>query len=184
MSQSERQRLTRRFTNTISYVLGVNRDIPAPDVNTDAQTMAWMMRRVLGPLRLHAGDRHRQAGRARRLARAATRPPAAASSTASRRRRATTASTSPARPSPCRDAATSAPGSRGSRPSSAAGWWRSRTCAAAWPGRSGLDVDALLAHAQRARLASSARPATTPITQRGAARAGRRRARCRRRSTG
>jgi glutamate dehydrogenase/leucine dehydrogenase len=27
----------------ISYVLGVNRDIPAPDVNTDAQTMAWMM---------------------------------------------------------------------------------------------------------------------------------------------
>jgi glutamate dehydrogenase (NAD(P)+) len=42
MSQSERQRLTRRFTNTISYVLGVNRDIPAPDMNTDALTMAWM----------------------------------------------------------------------------------------------------------------------------------------------
>ena len=42
MSESERQRLTRRFTNTISYVLGVNRDIPAPDVNTDAMTMAWM----------------------------------------------------------------------------------------------------------------------------------------------
>ena len=43
MSEGERQRLTRRFTNTISYVLGVNRDIPAPDMNTDAQTMAWMM---------------------------------------------------------------------------------------------------------------------------------------------
>jgi glutamate dehydrogenase (NAD(P)+) len=43
MSEGERQRLTRRFTNTISYLLGVNRDIPAPDVNTDAQTMAWMM---------------------------------------------------------------------------------------------------------------------------------------------
>jgi glutamate dehydrogenase (NAD(P)+) len=42
MSPSERQRLTRRFTNTISYVLGVNRDIPAPDLNTDALTMAWM----------------------------------------------------------------------------------------------------------------------------------------------
>jgi glutamate dehydrogenase (NAD(P)+) len=42
MSESERQRLTRRFTNTISYVLGVNRDIPAPDMNTDALTMAWM----------------------------------------------------------------------------------------------------------------------------------------------
>ena len=43
MSEGERQRLTRRFTQTISYILGVNRDIPAPDVNTDAQTMAWMM---------------------------------------------------------------------------------------------------------------------------------------------
>ena len=43
MSEPEKQRLTRRFTTMISYVLGVNRDIPAPDVNTDAQTMAWMM---------------------------------------------------------------------------------------------------------------------------------------------
>jgi glutamate dehydrogenase (NAD(P)+) len=43
MSVHEKERLTRRFTGTISYVLGINRDIPAPDVNTDAQTMAWMM---------------------------------------------------------------------------------------------------------------------------------------------
>jgi glutamate dehydrogenase (NAD(P)+) len=43
MSEGEKQRLTRRFTQTISYILGVNRDVPAPDVNTDAQTMAWMM---------------------------------------------------------------------------------------------------------------------------------------------
>jgi glutamate dehydrogenase (NAD(P)+) len=43
MSAGEKQRLTRRFTGAISYVLGVNRDVPAPDVNTDAQTMAWMM---------------------------------------------------------------------------------------------------------------------------------------------
>jgi glutamate dehydrogenase (NAD(P)+) len=43
MSDGEKQRLTRRFTTMISYILGVNRDIPAPDVNTDAQTMAWMM---------------------------------------------------------------------------------------------------------------------------------------------
>jgi len=43
MSDSERQRLTRRFTSMIAYVLGVNRDIPAPDMNTNAQTMAWMM---------------------------------------------------------------------------------------------------------------------------------------------
>jgi glutamate dehydrogenase (NAD(P)+) len=43
LSADERQRLTRRFTLAISYILGVNRDIPAPDVNTSAQTMAWMM---------------------------------------------------------------------------------------------------------------------------------------------
>ncbi len=43
MSQGELQRMTRRFMGAISYVLGVNRDIPAPDLNTNAQTMAWMM---------------------------------------------------------------------------------------------------------------------------------------------
>jgi glutamate dehydrogenase (NAD(P)+) len=43
MSARELEALTRRFTLAISHVLGVNRDIPAPDVNTDAQTMAWMM---------------------------------------------------------------------------------------------------------------------------------------------
>jgi glutamate dehydrogenase (NAD(P)+) len=43
MSEGEKQRLTRRFTQMISYILGVNRDVPAPDLNTDAQTMAWMM---------------------------------------------------------------------------------------------------------------------------------------------
>lgn len=43
MSQAELQRLTRRYVGMISYVLGPHRDIPAPDVNTDAQTMAWVM---------------------------------------------------------------------------------------------------------------------------------------------
>jgi glutamate dehydrogenase (NAD(P)+) len=43
MSQHELQQLTRRFTLMISYILGVNRDIPAPDLNTNAQTMAWIM---------------------------------------------------------------------------------------------------------------------------------------------
>jgi glutamate dehydrogenase (NAD(P)+) len=43
MSQAELQRMTRRFTNGISHVIGVYRDIPAPDMNTNAQTMAWMM---------------------------------------------------------------------------------------------------------------------------------------------
>jgi glutamate dehydrogenase (NAD(P)+) len=43
LDESELEQLTRRFTLAISYVLGVNRDIPAPDVNTNAQTMAWIM---------------------------------------------------------------------------------------------------------------------------------------------
>ncbi|HXH58801.1 Glu/Leu/Phe/Val family dehydrogenase [Iamia sp.] len=43
MSADERERMTRRFVNGISHVIGPYRDIPAPDVNTNAQTMAWMM---------------------------------------------------------------------------------------------------------------------------------------------
>lgn len=43
MSKFELERMTRRFTLMISSVLGPFRDIPAPDMNTDAQTMAWMM---------------------------------------------------------------------------------------------------------------------------------------------
>ncbi|CAA9269240.1 MAG: NAD-specific glutamate dehydrogenase; NADP-specific glutamate dehydrogenase [uncultured Acidimicrobiales bacterium] len=43
MSDGELERLTRRFTNAIGHVIGVQRDIPAPDVGTNAQTMAWMM---------------------------------------------------------------------------------------------------------------------------------------------
>jgi glutamate dehydrogenase (NAD(P)+) len=42
MSRNELCRLTRRFTTMILPILGPRRDIPAPDVNTDAQTMAWM----------------------------------------------------------------------------------------------------------------------------------------------
>jgi len=43
LSEGEKERLTRRFTTMISYIIGVNRDIPAPDMGTNAQTMAWMM---------------------------------------------------------------------------------------------------------------------------------------------
>jgi glutamate dehydrogenase (NAD(P)+) len=43
MSADELQRMTRRFTNGIHHVIGPYRDIPAPDMNTNAQTMAWMM---------------------------------------------------------------------------------------------------------------------------------------------
>jgi glutamate dehydrogenase (NAD(P)+) len=42
MSQTELARMTRRFTAMILPILGPRRDIPAPDVNTDAQIMAWV----------------------------------------------------------------------------------------------------------------------------------------------
>ncbi|MFQ5489920.1 MAG: Glu/Leu/Phe/Val dehydrogenase [Phycisphaerae bacterium] len=43
MSRAELQRLTRGFAQKIDMCLGVYRDIPAPDVNTNAQVMAWIM---------------------------------------------------------------------------------------------------------------------------------------------
>lgn len=43
MSQAELERLTRRFTTEISIIIGPEKDIPAPDVYTNAQTMAWIM---------------------------------------------------------------------------------------------------------------------------------------------
>jgi len=42
-SQAELERITRRYTSEIGAIIGPNKDIPAPDVNTNAQTMAWMM---------------------------------------------------------------------------------------------------------------------------------------------
>ncbi len=43
LSPGELQMLTRTYLENISHVLGVYRDIPAPDLGTNAQTMAWMM---------------------------------------------------------------------------------------------------------------------------------------------
>jgi glutamate dehydrogenase (NAD(P)+) len=43
LSRHELQQMTRRFTLAIQPVIGARRDIPAPDINTDEQTMAWMM---------------------------------------------------------------------------------------------------------------------------------------------
>jgi glutamate dehydrogenase (NAD(P)+) len=43
MSIGEKERLTRRYASEILPVIGPDRDIPAPDVYTDAQTMAWIM---------------------------------------------------------------------------------------------------------------------------------------------
>ena len=43
MSQGELERLTRRYAFEIAPIIGPDRDIPAPDVYTDEQTMAWIM---------------------------------------------------------------------------------------------------------------------------------------------
>ena len=42
-SAAEMERITRRYINEISSIIGVDKDIPGPDVNTNAQTMAGMM---------------------------------------------------------------------------------------------------------------------------------------------
>ncbi|MDA1296945.1 MAG: Glu/Leu/Phe/Val dehydrogenase [Chloroflexi bacterium] len=43
LSERELIALTRRYTRSINHVLGVSRDIPAPDLGTNSQTMAWIM---------------------------------------------------------------------------------------------------------------------------------------------
>jgi len=43
LSRQELQALTRRYATEISMIVGPNIDIPAPDIGTDAQTMAWFM---------------------------------------------------------------------------------------------------------------------------------------------
>jgi glutamate dehydrogenase (NAD(P)+) len=51
LSRTELENLTRRYTTEISILIGPDRDIPAPDVNTNAQIMAWMM----DTISMHAG---------------------------------------------------------------------------------------------------------------------------------
>jgi len=43
LSKPEKQRITRRYISEIMPFIGPNKDIPAPDMGTDEQTMAWMM---------------------------------------------------------------------------------------------------------------------------------------------
>jgi glutamate dehydrogenase/leucine dehydrogenase len=43
LSMGELERLSRRFATEIQSIIGPERDIPAPDVNTNSQIMAWMM---------------------------------------------------------------------------------------------------------------------------------------------
>lgn len=43
LSRTEKQNLTRRYTSELGTAIGPNVDIPAPDMGTDPQTMAWIM---------------------------------------------------------------------------------------------------------------------------------------------
>ena len=70
MSRGELERMTRRYTSEIINEIGPEKDIPAPDVGTDASDDGLDLRHLLdeqGPL--GARRRHRQAARDRRLAR-------------------------------------------------------------------------------------------------------------------
>jgi glutamate dehydrogenase (NAD(P)+) len=43
MSQGELERMTRRYTSELTDFIGPEKDVPAPDINTNEQTMAWIM---------------------------------------------------------------------------------------------------------------------------------------------
>jgi len=43
LSKAELERLTRGYIDKIAPIIGEKRDIPAPDMNTNAQIMGWMM---------------------------------------------------------------------------------------------------------------------------------------------
>ncbi len=43
LSSSELERITRRYTASLIDILGPERDVPAPDINTDERVMAWIM---------------------------------------------------------------------------------------------------------------------------------------------
>ena len=134
MSEGERQRLTRRFTQHDQ--LPARRQPGRPRARREHRRADDGVDdgRLLRALRLHAGDRDRQAGRARRVVRARRGDRPRRRLLPGGGRAATTASTSPARRSRCRASATSAPGSRGSCPSSAAASSPSRTSRAASTG--------------------------------------------------
>ena len=105
LEPAELQKIARSFMDKIEKVLGPTRDIPAPDVNTNAQVMAWMMDEygklhghtpaivtgkpiaLEGSLRPRGGDRprlrlHVPRGRARSSASARPTPPSSSRATA------------------------------------------------------------------------------------------------------
>ncbi|HKD63558.1 MAG TPA: Glu/Leu/Phe/Val dehydrogenase dimerization domain-containing protein [Candidatus Acidoferrales bacterium] len=68
MTKPELERMTRRYTSEILPLIGPEKDIPAPDMYTDAQTMAWIMdtysmTKGFSTLGVVTGNRFRSAGR-------------------------------------------------------------------------------------------------------------------------
>src|SRR5690348_9869883 len=53
LSPGELERLTRRYAADLIEIIGPDKDVPAPDVNTNPQTMAWIMDTVSMHLRAH-----------------------------------------------------------------------------------------------------------------------------------
>jgi hypothetical protein len=130
LSRGELERVTRRYTSEIGIIIGPNKDIPAPDVNTNGQIMAWMMdtysmNRVPPPPAWSPASRLTWAARW-----AAWKPLAAACSPWAWRPPSTSAWTS-ARPAwPCRALATWAAPRPSCLPKPAPAWWPCRTMAA------------------------------------------------------
>ena len=67
LSRGELERLTRKFIEKIHDMIGPDKDIPAPDMGTDAQVMAWIMNEYAKYARVPPGLRDGQAGRVPRL---------------------------------------------------------------------------------------------------------------------
>ncbi len=120
MSEGELNRLARRYMQNISHILGVTRDIAAPDMGTNARTMAWMMDAY--------GSAHgytpgivtgKPSSSADRMD--ARRRPAAAWCSCSQSCAVTGVSSQATSPLSCRGLGTSARGQRGSRTKRASG---------------------------------------------------------------
>ena len=112
-SQAELERITRRFTHALGANIGPEYDIPAPDVGTNGQIMVWMMDTYMNVVGFTDKNANRRVVTGKTLASGGSLRPRdgdrpGRSSTASPSGRATAASTSTARPTPCRASATSA----------------------------------------------------------------------------
>ena len=86
MSPREREHLTRRYTTEIILMIGPDIDIPAPDLGTDEQTMAWMMDTYSMTQGKSVPGWSPASPSSWAARRAAARPPGAASSSCSTRR--------------------------------------------------------------------------------------------------